>query len=143
MQTEPVRKVIGEQLPFSEAVLVNPTVRLDRDETYPFVGMAAVNCRNLRSAYRHLRNVGFEEGAPIFQPRLTRLWHVLLICLENGAYSRVRYSCPTSVFRRRVHGFYLEFIGGYVGVQTFTDDAYCLLSDAVGSMVMRVVPSVR
>lgn len=38
------------EVPFSEAVLVNPAVRLNRGTVYPFVDMAAVNAGS-RSAH--------------------------------------------------------------------------------------------
>ncbi len=69
------------ELPFSDAVLVNPAVRLERGVTYPFVDMAAVNADS-RSSYpseqREFRGGGsrFHNGDTLMA-RITP-------CLENG-----------------------------------------------------------
>ena len=73
------------EMPFSKAVLVNPTVRLDRGLTYPFVDMAAVNTDS-RGVYpseeREFRGGGskFHSGDTLMA-RITP-------CLENGKIAR-------------------------------------------------------
>ncbi len=74
-------------MPFSDAVLVNPPVPLERGKTYPFVEMVAVNAES-RSAYssdkRDFRGGGsrFENGDTLMA-RITP-------CLENGKVARYR-----------------------------------------------------
>ena len=72
-------------LPFSEAVLINPTVRLERGAVYPFVDMAAVNSdsRNANGAEkREFKGSGsrFQDGDTLMA-RITP-------CLENGKIAR-------------------------------------------------------
>ena len=75
------------EMPFSKAVEVNPSVHLDRGETYPFIDMAAVNPGS-RSAHpsdqREFRGGGsrFRDG-DILMARITP-------CLENGKIARYR-----------------------------------------------------
>ena len=81
------------ELSFSEAVLVNPKVRLDRGVTYPFVDMAAVSAES-RSAYpsgqREFRGGGskFHHGDTLMA-RITP-------CLENGKIARYHAPDATS-----------------------------------------------
>ena len=83
------RRVGGEwsNMPFSDAVLINPPVPLERAKTYPFVGMAAVDAGS-RFAYssdqRDFRGGGsrFENGDTLMA-RITP-------CLENGKVARYR-----------------------------------------------------
>ena len=73
------------EMPFSEAVQVNPAVRLERGGVYPFVDMAAVNAGS-RSAYppeeRPFKGSGsrFQDGDTLMA-RITP-------CLENGKIAR-------------------------------------------------------
>ena len=89
-------------MPFSDAVMVNPPVRLKRGETYPFVAMADVEPA-VRSVYspqeREFRGSGarFESGDTLMA-RITP-------CLENGKIGR--YNSPMS--SRVAHGS-TEFI---------------------------------
>ena len=73
------------ELPFSEAVQINPMVRLERGVVYPFVDMAAVNTdsRSARSATeREFKGSGsrFQSGDTLMA-RITP-------CLENGKIAR-------------------------------------------------------
>ena len=73
------------ELPFSEAVQINPMVRLGRGVVYPFVDMAAVNAdsRSARSAAeREFKGSGsrFQSGDTLMA-RITP-------CLENGKIAR-------------------------------------------------------
>ena len=79
------------KMPFSEAVLVNPRVRLDRGMTYPFVDMAAVNTGS-RSAYSPERRE-FRGGGSKFQHGDTLMARITP-CLENGKIAR--YHAPDS-----------------------------------------------
>ncbi len=73
------------EMPFSQAVQVNPAVRLERGGVYPFVDMAAVNADS-RSAYpseeRPFKGSGsrFQDGDTLMA-RITP-------CLENGKIAR-------------------------------------------------------
>lgn len=73
------------EVTFSDAVLVNPRVRLDKGETYPFVDMAAVNEGSRRansSIEREFKGSGsrFQHGDTLMA-RITP-------CLENGKIAR-------------------------------------------------------
>ena len=73
------------ELPFSEAVQINPMVRLGRGVVYPFVDMAAVNAdsKSARSAAeREFKGSGsrFQSGDTLMA-RITP-------CLENGKLAR-------------------------------------------------------
>ena len=107
------------ELPFSEAVQINPTVRLGRGETYPFVDMAAVNAdsRSAKSAEeREFKGSGskFQNGDTLMA-RITP-------CLENGKIARYQASGD----KQEAHGS-TEFIviRGRAGV-TDDDFAYYL-----------------
>lgn len=72
-------------MPFTEAVLVNPTVRLKRGRVYPFVNMAAVDSGSRcvqESELREYTGGGsrFQDG-DILMARITP-------CLENGKIAR-------------------------------------------------------
>ena len=54
------------EVPFSEAVLVNPAVRLNRGTVYPFVDMAAVNAGS-RNAPTRRKNESLRAMAPVFR----------------------------------------------------------------------------
>ena len=75
------------EMPFSEAVLVNPTVRLTRGVTYPFVDMAAVNA-DFRSAYPSEQRE-FRGGGSRFHSGDTLMARITP-CLENGKVARYR-----------------------------------------------------
>ena len=74
---------------FSEAVLINPTVQLDRGGVYPFVDMAAVNV-NSRSAYS-VEERAFQGSGSRFQVGDTLMARITP-CLENGKIAR--YCAP-------------------------------------------------
>ena len=73
------------ELPFSDAVLVNPAVRLERCVTYPFVDMAAVNADS-RSAYSSEQRE-FRGGGSRFHNGDTLMARITP-CLENGKIAR-------------------------------------------------------
>jgi len=68
-------------LPFSEAVLVNPPVRLERGSRYPFVDMGAVSPGS-RCAYA-TEEREFSGGGSRFQHGDTLMARITP-CLENG-----------------------------------------------------------
>ena len=73
------------ELPFSEAVLVNPAVRFDRGAIYPFVDMAAVNADS-RSVYAGEERP-FKGSGSKFQSGDTLMARITP-CLENGKIAR-------------------------------------------------------
>ncbi len=83
---------VRRDMPFNEAVQINPPVRLERGGIYPFVDMAAVNADS-RSVYpseeRQFKSVGsrFQSGDTLMA-RITP-------CLENGKIAR--YCAPDPV----------------------------------------------
>ena len=79
------------EIPFSEAVLVNPTVRLDRGVTYPFVDMAGVNADS-RSAFPSEQRK-FRGGGSRFHSGDTLMARITP-CLENGKIARYRVPEP-------------------------------------------------
>lgn len=74
-----------QEMPFSEALQINPTVRLDRGSIYPYVDMASVNADS--------RNAGaieervFKGGGSKFQSGDTLMARITP-CLENGKIAR-------------------------------------------------------
>jgi len=74
-------------MPFTEAVWVNPTVKLRKGLVYPFVEMAAVNpgARNVQES--ELRE--FKGGGARFIPGDTVMARITP-CLENGKIARFR-----------------------------------------------------
>ena len=76
---------VWNELPFSEAVLVNPAVRFDRGAIYPFVDMAAVNADS-RSVYSGEERP-FKGSGSKFQ-RGDTLMARITPCLENGKIAR-------------------------------------------------------
>ena len=80
------------ELPFSDAVLVNPAVRLERGVTYPFVDMAAVNAGS-RSAYSSSQRE-FRGGGSRFHNGDTLMARITP-CLENGKVAR--YYSPKAI----------------------------------------------
>ena len=73
------------ELPFSEAVQINPTVRLERGAVYPFVDMAAVSVDS-RSATSTVERE-FKSGGSKFQSGDTLMARITP-CLENGKIAR-------------------------------------------------------
>ena len=69
------------ELAFSDAVLVNPSVRLSRGDTYPFVDMASVNGDRKPAMATEQRE--FKGGGSRFQ-RGDTLMARITPCLENG-----------------------------------------------------------
>ena len=74
-----------QSVPFSEAVLVNPPVQLQRGTEYPFVDMAAVNPGS-RWAYAGSQR-GYSGGGSRFQEGDTLMARITP-CLENGKVAR-------------------------------------------------------
>ncbi len=73
------------ELPFSEAVVVNPRVQLTRGATYPFVDMGAVSAGS-RSAYASEQRQ-FDGGGSRFAVGDTLMARITP-CLENGKIAR-------------------------------------------------------
>ena len=73
------------ELPFSEAVLVNPPVRLERGSRYPFVDMGALSPGS-RCAYA-TEEREFSGGGSRFQHGDTLMARITP-CLENGKIAR-------------------------------------------------------
>ena len=86
-------KAAGEwyEIPFSEAVLLNPAVRITRGEAYPFVDMASVSGES-RSVYPS-EHREFRGGGSRFQDGDTLMARITP-CLENGKIAR--YHAPDS-----------------------------------------------
>ena len=82
---EPTARRGWREMPFSDAVLVNPTVHLERSETYPFVDMAAVNADS-RSAHPSDQRE-FRGGGSKFRSGDTLMARITP-CLENGKIAR-------------------------------------------------------
>jgi len=81
-------------MPFTDAVTVNPSVRLEKGKVYPFVEMAAVDpgARSVReSEHRELKS-----GGARFAPGDTLMARITP-CLENGKIARFRPSDETSL----------------------------------------------
>ena len=81
-------------MPFSEAVTVNPPVRLERGSCYPFVDMAAVNPGS-RWSYAVAQRK-FSGGGSRFQHGDTLMARITP-CLENGKVARYRSIDDVSV----------------------------------------------
>ena len=107
------------ELPFSEAVLINPAVRLNRGVAYPFVDMAAVTPDSRSATSTETRE--FNGSGSKFQDGDTLMARITP-CLENGKIARYR---PTGS-EEKAHGS-TEFIviRGRSGV-TDNDFAYYL-----------------
>jgi len=73
------------ELPFSEAVLINPPVRLERGKRYPFVDMDALN-PGARSAFA-TEEREFSGGGSRFEHGDTLMARITP-CLENGKIAR-------------------------------------------------------
>ena len=72
-------------MPFSEAVQVNPPIRLERGEIYPFVDMASVR-PDVRNAYSPEQRE-YRGGGSRFQSGDTLMARITP-CLENGKVAR-------------------------------------------------------
>ncbi len=107
------------EVPFSEAVLVNPAVRLNRGMVYPFVDMAAVNAGSRSAHSKEERE--FKGNGSRFQNGDTLMARITP-CLENGKIAR--YDAPEA--KSKAHGS-TEFIviRGRPNVSD-SDFAYCL-----------------
>ena len=77
---------------FTDAVQINPPVRLERGKAYPFVDMATVNA-GLRCAYALERRV-YSGGGTRFQSGDTLMARITP-CLENGKIARYCAPDPT------------------------------------------------
>ena len=86
------------EVPFSEAVLVNPAVRLNRGTVYPFVNMAAVNVDS-RNAYS-AEEQEFKGNGSRFQNGDTLMARITP-CLENGKIAR--YDAPEAKSKMLAH----------------------------------------
>ena len=73
------------ELPFSQAVQVNPVVRLERGGIYPFVDMSAVNADSRNTYFSEERP--FKGGGSRFQNGDTLMARITP-CLENGKIAR-------------------------------------------------------
>ena len=73
------------ELPFSEAVQINPAVRLDRGSAYPFVDMAAVAPDSRSASSSEERE--FKGSGSRFQSGDTLMARITP-CLENGKIAR-------------------------------------------------------
>ena len=73
------------ELPFSEAVLINPTVQLERGTVYPFVEMAAVNAESRTANSSEIRE--FKGSGSRFQVDDTLMARITP-CLENRKIAR-------------------------------------------------------
>ena len=78
-----------QELPFSEAVSINPTVRLERGNVYPFVDMASVDAGSRNSYSAEERE--FKGGGSRFQDGDTLMARITP-CLENGKIARYQAS---------------------------------------------------
>ena len=81
-------------LPFSEAVVVNPPVRLTRGETYPFVAMADIE--PARRSIHSPQEREFQGGGSRFENGDTLMARITP-CLENGKVGRYRSSSASQV----------------------------------------------
>ena len=77
---------------FTDAVQINPPVRLERGKAYPFVDMATVNA-GFRSAYALERRV-YSGGGTRFRSGDTLMARITP-CLENGKIARYCAPDPT------------------------------------------------
>jgi type I restriction enzyme S subunit len=74
-----------QELPFSEAVLVNPTTSLERGMVFPFVEMSAINAGTRDVKCSEQRE--FSGGGSKFRDRDTLMARITP-CLENGKIAR-------------------------------------------------------
>jgi len=81
-------------MPFTEAVEVNPSIRMEKGKVYPFVEMAAVD-PGARSVHES-EHRAFKSGGARFAPGDTLMARITP-CLENGKIARFRPSDETSI----------------------------------------------
>lgn len=81
------------QMAFSQAVQINPKVRLDRGRKYPFVEMSAVNPDSRSVQAKEERP--FKGGGSRFQDNDTLMARITP-CLENGKIARYKAEKPMS-----------------------------------------------
>jgi type I restriction enzyme S subunit len=74
-------------MPFTQAVLVNPPVPLEKGKVYPFVDMASVNPAG--RSVRESEHREFKGGGSRFMPGDTLMARITP-CLENGKIARFR-----------------------------------------------------
>lgn len=79
-------------MPFAEAVLVNPTVRLERGREYPFVNMAAIDPGS--RCVQETEQRKYTGGGSRFQDGDTLMARITP-CLENGKIARYCKSRPS------------------------------------------------
>ena len=102
MRSEPRQRVVADKeerggmgewpkLRFSDAVLINPPVHLERGKSYPFVAMAAVHAGS-RGAYAGEQRA-YSGGGTRFRSGDTLMARITP-CLENGKIAR--YCAPHS-----------------------------------------------
>ena len=82
---QPVSSNGWQEMPFSEALQINPTVRLDRGSIYPYVDMASVNADSRNAGSVEERE--FKGGGSKFQNGDTLMARITP-CLENGKIAR-------------------------------------------------------
>jgi len=80
-------------MPFTDAVQVNPSVKLEKGVVYPFVEMAAVDPASRSVAESEER--AFKSGGAKFLPDDTLMARITP-CLENGKIARFRPTNKTS-----------------------------------------------
>ena len=76
-----------QNLPFSEAVLINPKVHLERGEIYPFVDMASVSAGSQWVSSMEMRE--YSGGGSKFESGDTLMARITP-CLENGKISQYK-----------------------------------------------------
>ena len=81
-------------MPFSDAVVVNPRIRLERGKAYPFISMAAVE-PNSQWAYADQKR-DYSSGGSRFRHGDTLMARITP-CLENGKVARYRSTDETDV----------------------------------------------
>ncbi len=81
-------------MPFDQAVLVNPSVRLERGQIYPFVDMQAVDISSRSVEHSGMRK--FQGGGSRFASGDTLLARITP-CLENGKIARYVASAVVTV----------------------------------------------
>lgn len=74
-------------IPFTDAVIINPTIKLKKGDEYPFVDMASVS-RDSRTVYA-LEKREYTGGGSKFQDGDTLMARITP-CLENGKISRYK-----------------------------------------------------
>ena len=128
------------ELPFSQAVTVNPRVQLTRGATYPFVDMGAVSAGS-RSAYASEQRQ-FDGGGSRFVVGDTLMARITP-CLENGKIARfaglpgeIGHGSPAFIVIRGRDGVsdtdYAYYLTKWEGVSGYA------ISQATGTCIPRV-----